>query len=51
MTTHDSSSPRDGMRYLLDTHVVLWMLDDARQLGPRLRDQITDPAGLSVYVW
>lgn len=37
------------MRYLLDTHVVLWMLADAPQLGPRSRDQITDPAN-DVYV-
>jgi PIN domain nuclease of toxin-antitoxin system len=37
------------MRYLLDTHVVLWMLDDAPQLGHRLREQITDPAN-DVYV-
>jgi PIN domain nuclease of toxin-antitoxin system len=37
------------VRYLLDTHVVLWMLDDAPQLGRRLREQITDPAN-DVYV-
>jgi PIN domain nuclease of toxin-antitoxin system len=37
------------VRYLLDTHVVLWMLDDAPQLGPKVRDQITDPAN-DVYV-
>ncbi len=37
------------MRYLLDTHVVLWMLDDAPQLGPRSREQVTDLAN-EVYV-
>ncbi len=32
------------MRYLLDTHVVLWMLDDAPQLGAKVRDELTNPA-------
>jgi hypothetical protein len=37
------------VRYLLDTHVVLWMLDDAPQLGSKVRDELTDPAN-DVYV-
>ena len=32
------------MRYLLDTRVVLLMLDDAPQLGSKVRDELTDPA-------
>jgi PIN domain nuclease of toxin-antitoxin system len=37
------------VRYLLDTHVVLWMLDDAPQLGSKVRDELTNPAN-DVYV-
>jgi PIN domain nuclease of toxin-antitoxin system len=31
-------------RYLLDTHVVLWWLDDDATLSERAREAITDPA-------
>jgi PIN domain nuclease of toxin-antitoxin system len=37
------------VRYLLDTHVVLWMLDDAPQLGSKVRDELTNTAN-DVYV-
>ena len=30
------------MRLLLDTHVVLWWLDDSRRLGVRAKDMISD---------
>lgn len=30
-------------RFLLDTHVFLWWLADAPELGPRCRDLIADP--------
>lgn len=33
---------------LLDTHVVLWLLDDSRRLGVQARDRITGNA--AVYV-
>ena len=29
-------------RFLLDTHVLLWWLDDAPELGPRCRELIAD---------
>lgn len=32
------------MRYLLDTHVLLWWLSDARALGKSARSAIDDPA-------
>lgn len=31
------------MRLLLDTHVFLWWLADARELGPKARRAIADP--------
>ncbi|PLX79143.1 MAG: PIN domain nuclease [Desulfuromonas sp.] len=36
-------------RYLLDTHVLLWWLSDAQQLGPRCREILADPRN-EVYV-
>lgn len=36
-------------RLLLDTHALLWWLDDARQLGPRARRVIGDTRN-EVYV-
>jgi PIN domain nuclease of toxin-antitoxin system len=29
-------------RFLLDTHVMLWWLNDAPELGPRCRDVLSD---------
>lgn len=29
-------------RFLLDTHVLLWWLDDSAELGPRCRELIAD---------
>lgn len=29
------------MRLLLDTHILLWMLDDSPRLGPRARELMT----------
>ncbi len=37
------------MNLLLDTHVLLWWLDDALDLKPAARKAIADPEGL-VYV-
>lgn len=37
------------MRLLLDTHVVLWWLNDSPQLGQTARDAIAAPANM-VYV-
>jgi PIN domain nuclease of toxin-antitoxin system len=31
------------VNYLLDTHVLLWWMDDARRLHRRVRDVISDP--------
>jgi len=30
--------------YLLDTHVLLWLVDDSPRLGPRTREQLTSGA-------
>ncbi len=32
------------MRLLLDTHAVLWILEQSRRLSPRASDAILDPA-------
>ena len=29
-------------RFLLDTHVMLWWLNDAPELGPRCREVLSD---------
>ena len=34
------------MNLLLDTHVFLWWIDDAPELGPAARDAIADPQAL-----
>ena len=34
------------MTLLLDTHVFLWWIDDAPELGPAARDAIADPQAL-----
>lgn len=43
------------MRLLLDTHVLLWWLDDSPALSQRARDLIADPANVvvvsAVSVW
>lgn len=43
------------MKLLLDTHVVLWWLDDHPDLGPFARAAITDPDNVvflsAVVVW
>jgi PIN domain nuclease of toxin-antitoxin system len=36
-------------RFLLDTHVMLWWLDDAPELGPRCRELLGDERN-EVYV-
>lgn len=36
-------------RFLLDTHVLLWWLDDAPELGPRCKELIADPRN-QIYV-
>ena len=37
------------MQLLLDTHALLWWLNDDRRLGPAARDVIADPAN-AVFV-
>lgn len=37
------------MRYLLDTHVLLWWLNDDGQLSPDARETIGDPEN-DIYV-
>lgn len=37
------------MRFLLDTHALLWLLEDDRRLGRSTRDAITDPTN-NVFV-
>jgi PIN domain nuclease of toxin-antitoxin system len=37
------------MRLLLDTHVLLWMLDDSRKLSRRAREMMTAP-GVECFV-
>jgi PIN domain nuclease of toxin-antitoxin system len=32
------------MTYLLDTHVLLWLLSDASRVPDRIRDRLADPA-------
>ncbi|WP_309134340.1 type II toxin-antitoxin system VapC family toxin [Cellulomonas sp.] len=32
-----------GVRYLLDTHVLLWLLGDAERVPPRVREDLADP--------
>lgn len=36
------------MRLLLDTHILLWWLDDNPALSPRARDLIAEPANVVV---
>lgn len=31
------------MRLLLDTHALIWCMENNRKLGPRTRDMLTDP--------
>lgn len=33
-----------GVRYLLDTHVLLWLLGDPDRVPPVVRDELADPA-------
>ena len=35
------------MNLLLDTHIFLWWIDDAPELGPAARDAIADPGALA----
>lgn len=37
------------MKFLLDTHALLWWLDDDRRMGQAIRAAISDPAN-EVYV-
>ena len=43
------------MRLLLDTHVLLWVLEDSPRLSPETRTLVTDPANecwvSAVSVW
>ena len=43
------------MRVLLDTHVLLWVLEDSARLSPAARTLVTDPANecwvSAVSVW
>lgn len=43
------------MKLLLDTHAILWWLDDDAQLGPETHALIQDPANVSVvsmvFMW
>jgi len=34
----------EGGRYLLDTHVFIWLASDESQVGQDLRDRISDPS-------
>lgn len=34
------------MRLLLDTHVLIWSMDNERRLGPRVHALLTDPANI-----
>ena len=37
------------MRFLLDTHVLLWWLDESPRLGAEARELIADPANQPIY--